>query len=302
MSRFSVISKLVRHSAFSAFISKNFPVIPVNVEISPSAACNAACPECLYIKKGYSRSGFMDTALLIKILEELDFLGVKAVTWSGGGEPTLHPDFAKVILKCGKMSQGLFTNAKAAPEYNPLWFDWIRVTLTENGENAPIENIKKLRSCPTLGICINVKNDDREAIERALKIGEDVGADYVQARPVLNVDGKTTDISIPKIDHPLFVMADYKFKDCGKRHEYSRCYGYHFVPFIWENGQVDACGYMRHNSDYALGDLQTESFMDILHKVPRCLPVSSDCQVCCKNHEINKFINGILESEDVNFV
>lgn len=302
MDSFSVISKLVRHSAFVEFMQKNFPIIPVNVEISPSARCNAACSGCLYIQKGYARTGFIDTDILIGTLAEMDRLGVKAITWTGGGEPTLHPDFSKFVSRCGSMSQGLFTNAKLRADYNPKWFEWIRVTLTENGNNAPIEHIKRLRSCQTLGICINIKNDDVDAVERALKVGEEVQADYVQVRPALNVNGTPTEISMPKISHPLLVMADYKFKDCTKKHPYQRCYGYHFVPFIWENGQVDACGYMRHDPTYKLGDISKDSFTRIINRIPRSLPVSNDCQICCKNHEINKFVNGIFNSEDVNFV
>lgn len=55
----------------------------------------------------------MDDALALRILDELAACGVQSVTFSGGGEPTLHPRFMRIAghAKGAGLALGLYTNA-----------------------------------------------------------------------------------------------------------------------------------------------------------------------------------------------
>ena len=71
---------------------------PVLIEVDPSNACNHACSFCLssYIHfdkyKGtetFSRA-LMHQDVLMRLCEDFVDMKVRAVNWTGGGEPTLN--------------------------------------------------------------------------------------------------------------------------------------------------------------------------------------------------------------------
>lgn len=104
-------------------IRRGEPVGPVHVQIILSDLCNQACSFCAYRDPTYSSStlffvredgkrglryaGLEDRnynpnrmipfAKVVEILDDCVEMGVKAIQLTGGGEPTVHPDFAKVV-------------------------------------------------------------------------------------------------------------------------------------------------------------------------------------------------------------
>lgn len=293
--RFEPKTKLVIHKQFHDYLQGN-NFYPINVEISISGICNAKCSWCFY-KNDHSKK-LINKEVLLKTINDLECKDVKAITWTGGGEPTCHPYF-DVFINNTNIKQGLFTNALGTIKYNPNKLEWIRVSKTERDWN--VENLKKLRECKTLGMCINYIGNDNEIYD-ALKIAEELKINYVQVRPALNVGNNPTIIKLPNIQHPLLFLTNYKFEESSKTKNYTKCFGYHFVPFIWENGDVDVCAYQCGKKNYNLGNIYNESIIDILNRRPKNVLVDSNCQICCKNHEINKFINDLDNIEDKDFV
>ncbi len=93
---------------------------PVLVEVDPSNACNHSCNFCLsaYIHfakyKGtetFSRA-MMSREVLMQLCEDFVNMGVRAVNWTGGGEPTLNRHLKEAIEYCGShgIKMGIFTN------------------------------------------------------------------------------------------------------------------------------------------------------------------------------------------------
>ena len=304
LSRFDPRGKLARHPQFAAFLAGE-KVYPVGLEISPCGVCNASCRGCWYIHgaAGSHRKEFLETWRLGQVLQEAAGLGVKAVTWTGGGEPTLHPDFPELVVRAHEawLAQGLFTNALATPKYEPSLLDWIRVTMTDRPYK--IDCIRPLRACKTLGFAFNYggAHDDDYLLE-TLAVAKTVGADYCQVRPELPFRGATADIKPPYFDHPLLHVTGYKFEEARKKHGYKECLAYHFCPFLWEDGNLDVCAYMgRVHDGYTLGNVYKDSLKDILDRAPLSVPVREDCQVCCKLHEGNEALHAAMRLEDVNF-
>ncbi len=94
---------------------------PVLVEVDPSNACNHACSFCLssYIHfskyKGtetFSRA-VMPREMLLNLCKDFVEMGVRAVNWTGGGEPTLNKHLKEAIQYCGSngIKMGMFTNS-----------------------------------------------------------------------------------------------------------------------------------------------------------------------------------------------
>jgi hypothetical protein len=194
----------------------------------------------------------------------------------------------------------MFTNALAKPKYNPTLLDWIRITMTNRPYNRGY--IEELRRAKTLGFAFNYAGPQDDAyLYQTLELAEQVEADYVQVRPALKFHGKTVDIAPPKIVHPLLHVTEYKFEDAKHKHGYATCEAYHLTPFVWEDGNVDVCSYMRKYEGYRLGNLYQDNLQTILDRAPSSVPVHENCQVCCKLHETNKVIHQARQLEDVDF-
>lgn len=302
--RFNPPSKLALHPQFAAYIAGE-RVYPINVEISPSGICNATCNFCPFANTGElgaHRNVMLETGRLLLFLTECAALGVKSIAWTGGGEPSLHPDIAAIVEEVNSlgMNQGMFTNALARPKYNPARMDWIRITMTDRPYR--VDYIKELRAAKTLGFAFNYSGpQDDDYLRTTLNIAEQVDADYVQVRPALPFHGATVDIEPPQITHPLLFVTEYKFEQAKVKHGYERCEAYHLIPFLWETGDVDVCSYMRKHEGYTLGNIYHSRFKAILDSAPPHVPVSESCQVCCRNHEHNRSIHAARQLEDVNF-
>ena len=124
---------------------------PILVEIDPSNACNHACNFCLssYIHfdsyKGtetFSRA-LMPKDMLLNLCRELIEMKVRAINWTGGGEPTLNKHLIKAIKYCGKhgMKMGMFTNGTLFDKYDMFeilvdYMTWIRISVDAGTEKT----------------------------------------------------------------------------------------------------------------------------------------------------------------------
>ena len=147
---------------------------PVLIEVDPSNACNHACSFCLssYIHfdkyKGtetFSRA-LMPRDMLMELCEDFVKMKVKAVNWTGGGEPTLNKHLKEAIQYCGEhgIKMGMFTNGTLF-EKNDLYetlvdnMTWVRISIDAGTEktyndvripkggadwNSMLFNVKKL--------------------------------------------------------------------------------------------------------------------------------------------------------------
>jgi len=316
--RFAPGFKLMSHKNFFDYFEGK-KIYPINVEISPSGMCNANCKNCFYRQdnndlKGLDKFHFKEDRMK-ELMNEFENIKIKSISWTGGGEPTLHPSFNEFSkwAKRKKIQQGLFTNALKPINYHPTLFEWIRVTKTDKPLNEDI--LSSLRRCKTLGICVNYSKDDNEDVIRdILKIAEKLEENkisfdhstYVQVRPALLIKGKSYKNYIPNIEHPLLQITDYKFLGLLSERSYINCEGFHFAPFIWQDGDVDVCGYHRKNLNYNLGNLyeggEIGKFKNIMKYAPENVKVINSCQNCCKLNEMNTAIHlrkNIIK--DINF-
>jgi len=93
---------------------------PVLIELDPSNTCNHGCYFCIssYIHlpesknlETYNKSVMPENILLGACKDFVD-MGVRAVNWTGGGEPTINPHLGKAIKYLGEnnIKMGMFTN------------------------------------------------------------------------------------------------------------------------------------------------------------------------------------------------
>lgn len=65
---------------------------PLAVEIHPTAICNYNCSHCSYANRNKCNEQ-LPQDIMVRLMQSLTKLRVKAVYFSGGGEPTLYPDW-----------------------------------------------------------------------------------------------------------------------------------------------------------------------------------------------------------------
>jgi MoaA/NifB/PqqE/SkfB family radical SAM enzyme len=246
---------------------------------------------------------FLGSRRLETLLTEAAELGIKSISWTGGGDPSLHPSIGAAITKAEMLGfkQGMFTNALAIPKYNPDLLEWIRVTVTDRPVN--VEYVRMLRRCKTLGFAFNYAgSQDLDRLIETLDIAEQVGADYVQTRPALKPLGQKVFITPPPIRHRLLESTAYKFEDAAKPHGYESCVGWNFFPYISEDGKVWTCAYhQKTGAPYLLGDVYQDTLAKILERAPLEVPVCDRCQIDCKPHEANKAVHAARQLQDVCF-
>ncbi len=285
-------------------------IFPINVEFSPSGTCPAHCRKCYYRVDDGKLPGMdgkmFDADRFPSLAEEMVACGVKAITWTGGGDPPAHPKFAQMVRVAhdAGLQQGMFTSALVRVKYDPSLFEWIRVTATD--QPLPEEHLKAMRSCKTLGIAINYAPGDEQLIEQALAIIENLErlktdrshATYLQLRPEMNILGQPHECSLPLINHPLVEITPKESENRG----YTRCRGYHITPFLWQDGELNVCAYHKGRPGYILGNVYDNDFASIMSTAPQTVAVIPECQSCCKLDQMNKAIEEHRLLQDVNFI
>lgn len=295
--------------------------VPILIEISPTNYCNARCSWCFY--SGTHNNKRVERKVMLRVLSDMASLGVKAISWTGGGEPTLHPYFNEFAKESYKLNfkQGLFTNCLnyRVNNANPDFFEWIRISLTDRYIQGIDKKLLKkyLNSKAKVGICLNLTKDNEPHLEKITKQAKKLGVDYFQVRPALNKTYRSQPVfKIPyhlksmETDNFRIFLSEYKFIDSTKERDYDVCYGHHFCPVIDFNGDVNVCMYKLGQKPYIFGNLNKMSFIDIWNSERRKKIISNklinhDCQVCCKNHEINKLLYQIkhpLKNSNIDFI
>jgi wyosine [tRNA(Phe)-imidazoG37] synthetase (radical SAM superfamily) len=165
---------------------------PVLVEVDPSNACNQACSFCLssyiHFEKAKNTETFsralMPRETLMGLCRDFAEMGVRAINWTGGGEPTLNKHLKEAIQYCGQngIKMGIFTNGVLLDRWdlfetmvhNMTWvrfsvdcgtketYDSVRRAKKNQGWDKMIENLNKL---------IEVNNKNNKKI--------DIGIGYV---------------------------------------------------------------------------------------------------------------------------
>lgn len=298
---------------------------PLSIEVSPTNRCNLKCSWC--ISKQYHRNESLGIDTLVSFLRQYKEMGGKAITWSGGGEPTLYKHFESAVLAADRMGidQGLMTNGlfgQVALKIAGQKMKWIRVSLdTVNRErykfmkgvdalDAVMANIKELSKRPArLIVNMNVAqiNED-EVLAVALKAKE-LGADGFQLRPVLPIPSDKN-IYIPEKVHDAMGGLNYisndgffcnisfdKFEEMLKPREYESCTYHHFICVLNANGDLSVCMYRLYEDEFTFGNIYQDDLKTIWESEKRqqvikhCTRMDfSKCQICCKGHELNTFL------------
>lgn len=317
---------------------------PIQVEVDLTNACTSACPWCagfkdrvempfMLLASGTTRKEMIDssTSRVFALLDELKELGVKSVTWTGGGDPTVHPRHSELIRRSSSlgMDSALITNGVIDVSTLVDCLKWVRFSVDAGTEatyerqhgrknhfGRVIENIckavdakKRLASACTIGVGFVASADVIEDFEPYVRLWKDVAVDYIQFRPRMDtLEAKWGDADasvwdevrrVAEIDSRV-VASDAKV-DGISRHESGTtdvCHGSYFETAIAADGLVYQCCHLKGDAAYAVGSLHAESFRSIWsrHIANKGFVPTKDCPKFCRHYGTNVFVEEELLS------
>jgi MoaA/NifB/PqqE/SkfB family radical SAM enzyme len=309
---------------------------PVFMEVNPTNRCNLRCQWCIAAN---SRNGAsLDFEYLRQFFYDFAELGGKAITFSGGGEPTCYPHFEIAVLyaKHAGLDLGLMTNGTFTHKQGVLigqHFDWVRFSVdTLNGSNYSrwkgtdltkvvrrnVELLKDMRA--KVGVNCNVGSE--LSVAEVVTLVEWVAggaADYLQFRPVLPRRFKPDEK--PQLNEAVWRyldgqrglsflnLSDDKRGDIerGCAFPFRSCEGHFFEPILDATGEVKVCIYHPGDERLAFGNIHEASFHEIWAserrkqaiEYVRNLDYRANCQMCCKLTEPNRLLDFLTHPDEV---
>lgn len=249
LGNFSPQSKLLFHTKVIDRWLNGENIYPVLVEFDLTNRCNHRCNFCTF---SYMKDkSTIDTLVVMKAIHDFSLGGVKAINWTGGGEPLLHVDFVNIAQSAygAGIDQGLFTNGALLNSKNSETIlkthSWVRISMDAadsetyrqshgvNDFDKVIKNVKALvamkkemKSSTTIGIGFVITPTNYKEITKFSEIIKDLDVDYGQYKPCvqnfqtkeqITADWWTDNVNpiLEKVceDNPKAVVNLYKLTD-----------------------------------------------------------------------------------------
>lgn len=200
--------KILHHIDRLRTLADNRDITPVTIEIDPVAYCNHTCDWCVDPAHHPLKMAEQTFATLIEELTHFTVSGyrVEGVVLKGGGEPTLHPDFASLVKRAADagFSIGVVTNGSRLDRWTEILAAhaaYVRISIDgptaeshslihhSKDFEAIVQNVKQLvkarntRRRPVIGLSFAMDNRTVELADQAIRLGDALGVDYVLLRP-----------------------------------------------------------------------------------------------------------------------
>jgi len=300
--------KVLYHYRKMADIVEGKRIAPVTVSIDPSAVCNQHCIFCSgtgYVNK---KTAILERDIFFNLANSLHRMGIGSAWFTGGGEPLCNPHIAEAIvefankkIKLGMVTNGTLLNSSVIK--NTIFLDWIRISVDAStastysllhgtNENqfwnvlTNIEDVVRhkrdtssmLNSSCVVGMSFVVHPKNYHEIYDFAVCAKNIGADYVQFKPLLTIDKWFSEDDMSKtIIHLMTKSRELETDDfqvlanfgrfqhvtTGYTRPYTECLGHNLIGIVMATGQLNICCHQRPRDNYAFGDLHRQTFEEI---------------------------------------
>ncbi|MEO5374332.1 MAG: radical SAM protein [Alphaproteobacteria bacterium] len=280
---------------------------PVHIRIKPTNRCNHNCWYCAYRMEGLKLGEDMEEsdqipeAKMMEIVDDIVAMGVKAVTFSGGGEPMLYKPLPEVIdrlaaggVRVAALSNGSNLQGRMADAF-ATHGTWVRVSVDAwddasytasrgapaGGFTRLIDNLRVFtarRSRCVLGISFIVTKENHEHLFDVCRLFKDVGVNHVKlsAAVVANdvqANNAYHDAIMARASEQVararaladsgFTVLDH-YHTLGERFEkdYTLCPYLMFLTVIGADLRVYTCQDKAYTEDGILGSIADRSFRE----------------------------------------
>jgi radical SAM protein with 4Fe4S-binding SPASM domain len=287
---------------------------PIYVRVKPTNRCNHDCFFCVY-KASFSGMhelapdretdykgavAELTTDKLLEILDDFHVMGVKAVTYSGGGEPLMHNSIVKVmertlelgidlsIITNGQLLMGERAEALARAKWVRVSVDYQNAEQMAKHRNVPprmfealltnLSNFARLKS-PTCNLFINyiVHKGNCLGLLEAVHLFKAYGAENIRFSPMWLPDMRAYHAPIKGLveeqlkaaqavcDDKFSVNTTYDLTSSAHSTQrgYHKCLFMQIVPVIAADGNVYACHNKAYDAKGMVGSLAHQRFDEL---------------------------------------
>ncbi len=314
---------------------------PLYVRIKPTNRCNHNCGYCHYRNAyldldQYDPNDEIPRKKMMQIVQDMSAMGVKAVTFSGGGEPLVYPYIEETMesilehdIDLSIITNGSLLNGNKARILADA--KWVRISIESCNDTAycktrglkegaffslctNIENFAKIKSknCE-LGINVVVTNENYKEVREIAVLMKNLGVNHVKYAPLCTQEtwkyheGFKNRVSydLKKVQEELadenFRIIDLYTGDFADsvifERQYNKCPIKEFVCVIGANAKVYYCHDKAYLSDGMVCDLKDRSFQEAWNSADVCAKFENfDAKECCKQHCVYDSRNQLINS------
>jgi radical SAM protein with 4Fe4S-binding SPASM domain len=296
--------KALRHPDVLNGIRENHPTRLPHVEIILADLCQQACNFCAYRLPGYTSNQLFDEkrmmpkAKALEILEDCTAIGVEAVQFTGGGEPTIYPAFAEILertialgLKFSLVSNGVRITPSLASLVAKA--SWVRISLDSAQEATYVQirhvhpshwekaknavKLLKEAGTPVLGVGFTVTPENWQDVYEAANLARDLGADNFRIsamfsqhdeKPFIPFHAEAVELcrKAASLSTPSFTVYNRfgdRLEDLTQKNPEDQLCGYQFfTTYIGADLNVYRCCGYAYNERGLMGSLKEQRFKD----------------------------------------
>lgn len=303
---YSPLKFLQFHQHLQAIRDGNL-LAPVHIRVKPTNRCNHKCWFCAYRTDDLALGNEMreqdsiPAEKMLALAQEFVEMGVKAVTFSGGGEPLLYKPLPEVIdilasggIRVAALSNGANLKGRMADAFAQHG-TWIRISLDAWDDDSYVKsrgarpnefsrllnNIKAFTDRDTqcvLGVSFIVTNENHQHIAEVCNLLKCAGVNHVKlSGAVVSNDVRGNNnyhqsikeevarqiaLAKPLIDDKFTLVNHYH--DLEERFEktYHNCHFLRFLTVIGADQNVYTCQDKAYTQSGRMGSIADRSFQD----------------------------------------
>jgi len=232
---------------------------PIAIEIHPTAKCNHHCIHCSYKERNESRVS-IPKDIMDRLVQSIINMGIRAVYFSGGGEPTLYPGLKGYIeeltghgVECAIITNGsCFSQMDLISVADKLNYIAVSVPAVDNDTFKTItgtENLDKVLALPKqikkvhgdnspiLGSRIVLTNKNYKQVAEFLRVIKESEFDYALFKIVRDYEDNGQGVSKQEEDFLQKEMESYVVDDSftNLRHIFDYKKSVEFQNLCWTN-------------------------------------------------------------------
>lgn len=209
--------KIFAHAQTLKDIGEGKRTAPIYIRIKPTNYCNHKCYYCSYadselnLRDSVNKQDQIPWNKMQEIISDISEMGVKAVTFSGGGEPLVYPYIVETMRKVldSGIDLSVITNGQLLKDERAEVLanaKWVRISF-DSANAQTYANIRKLSANAFNEVCDNIRNFSQRK-QKDCELGVNFVINHENAGQVYDMAKMVRDLGVNHIKYTARVTKD----------------------------------------------------------------------------------------------